>query len=113
MHICTYQAITQQLHMLQPYFKQEMTQQTLLYLHLLELHASISNVISQPVQKLFDCTTYKGGKKFGRNVELFVLLHLIHNKQAHMHAHTHTHTTVGFGNQLQAATPLLCMPHSG
>ena len=45
-HICTYQAITKQLHMLQPYFKQEMTQQTLLYLHPLEVHASSSSVIS-------------------------------------------------------------------
>ena len=88
-NICTYQTITQQSYMLQPYFKQEMTQQTLLYLHLLEVHASSSNIISQPVQKLFDCTTYKGGKKLGRNVELYVLLHLIHNKHAHMRAHTH------------------------
>ena len=87
-HICTYQAITQQLHMLQPYFKQEMTQQTLLYLHLLEVHASSSSVISQPIQKLFNCTTYNGGKKLGRNVKPYVPLHLIHNKHAHMHAHT-------------------------
>lgn len=87
MHICTYQAITQQSHMLQPYFKQEMTQQTLLYLHLLEVHASSSSVISQPVQKLFDCTTHNGGKKLGRNVKPYVPLCLIHNKHAHMRAH--------------------------
>jgi len=74
--------------MLQPYLKQKMTQQTLPYLHLLEVHASSSNVISQPVQKLFDCTTYKGGKKLHRNVKLYVLLHLIRNKHTHMHAHT-------------------------
>jgi len=48
------------------------------------------------VQKLFDCTTYNGGKKLGRNVKPYVPLHLVHKK--------HAHTTVGFGNQLQAAT---------
>ena len=91
-NICTYQAITQQSHMLQPYFKQEMTQQTLLYLHLLEVHASSSNVIYQPVQRLFECTTYNGGKKLDRNVKLYVPLHLIHNKHAHMRARARTHT---------------------
>jgi len=45
----------------QPYSKQEMTQQTLLYLHLAEeVCAIISSIILKSVQKLIDHTTRIG-----------------------------------------------------
>jgi hypothetical protein len=45
-HTCIYQESTQQPYMLQPYSRQEMTQQTVLYAHLMvEVCASSRNVI--------------------------------------------------------------------
>jgi hypothetical protein len=53
------QDILQQSHMLQTCSKRAVTQQTLLYLHLVAaVHASSSNVISWPAQKLFDHNLY-------------------------------------------------------
>ena len=42
---------------LQPYFKQDMSQQNAFYLHPAVVNTSSSNVISSSVQKLLDCTT--------------------------------------------------------
>jgi hypothetical protein len=50
---------TQQSHMLQPYSKQEMSQQNIFYLQsAAEVHTSSSNAISPSVQKLLDFTKY-------------------------------------------------------
>ena len=45
--------------MLQPYFKQEITQKNLFYLHLVkEVYATNSSVILQSLHKLLECNTY-------------------------------------------------------
>ena len=53
----------QQPHLLQPYFKQEMTQQVLY--QAAAVHASSSSVISRSVWKLFEHTTYIHGGQRG------------------------------------------------
>jgi len=58
-HTCTWRDITQQSHLLQPYYKREVTYQNILYLHLvIEFQATSNFVILLFNWKRLNSTTY-------------------------------------------------------
>jgi len=57
-HTCTWQDITQQSHLLQPYYNREMTYQNILYLHLVIVFHAANNFVIWFVWKPLNCTTY-------------------------------------------------------